>query len=90
MDNYQAVYDAVRSAFDMGNLRQVLFDECIAAAREPGRPVVVFKPALSKDGDKWCYLLGENLMEGIAGFGSTVSEAATAFDQAFYSERPAS
>ena len=27
------------------------------------------------DGNKWCALLGENLQEGLAGFGDTPSEA---------------
>ena len=27
------------------------------------------------DGDKWCALLGDNLQEGLAGFGDTPSEA---------------
>ena len=31
--------------------------------------------SLSKDGDQWCALLGENLQEGIAGFGTTRSAA---------------
>ena len=29
------------------------------------------KPSLSKDGDHWCVLYGDNLQVGIAGFGKT-------------------
>lgn len=32
-----------------------------------------------KDGDKWCYLYGENFLEGICGFGDTIYEAAKVF-----------
>lgn len=30
---------------------------------------------VSLDGDKWCALAGENLQEGVAGFGDTPSAA---------------
>jgi hypothetical protein len=34
---------------------------------------------LFPDGDQWCALLGENLQEGVCGFGSTPIEALQAF-----------
>lgn len=34
---------------------------------------------LSKDGNQWCFLWGENLQDGVAGFGDTIYEAAKAF-----------
>ena len=36
---------------------------------------------LSMDGNKWCILCGENLQEGICGFGDTVEEACIEFMQ---------
>jgi hypothetical protein len=50
-------------------------------------PIEVFKPKLSADGDQWCFLLGADLQEGIAGFGDTVEEAAHAFSRAVMSAR---
>lgn len=32
---------------------------------------VMLKPALYKDGNQWCCLYGENIQEGIVGFGDT-------------------
>ena len=32
-----------------------------------------------KDGDKWCFLYGENLQEGVCGFGDTIFKAAWDF-----------
>lgn len=32
-----------------------------------------------KDGNQWSFLYGENIQEGIAGFGSTIYEAACDF-----------
>jgi hypothetical protein len=44
------------------------------------RKILVFigelKPKFSKDGDMYCYLLGDNLQEGIAGFGEIPWKAA--------------
>lgn len=50
------------------------------AAVEQSRPVVVFRPTLKTDGDQWCFLLGENLQNGVAGFGSSPEAAAKDFD----------
>jgi len=32
-----------------------------------------------KDGDQWCFLYGDSLQEGIAGFGETIRDAAVDF-----------
>lgn len=56
------------------------------AAWEQLRPSVVFKPALSKDGNMWCALFGDNLQVGVAGFGETPAKAMYAFDSAWLSE----
>lgn len=56
------------------------------AGWEYQRPSVVFKPVLSKDGNMWCALFGENLQEGVAGFGETPQHAMWAFDQAWSSK----
>ena len=98
-DNYQAVYDAIRSRFPScdaeGAIQSVLRESfgmahhlmsCVAqdhsiAIAEQARPVVVFKPALTQDGNQWCFLFGENLAEGVAGFGTTPALAAADFDK---------
>lgn len=56
------------------------------AAWEQMRPSVVFKPTLSRDGNMWCALLGENLQEGVAGFGPRPADAMWAFDSAWLRE----
>lgn len=42
--------------------------------------IAILKPTLSVDGDQYCYLLGDNLQEGIAGYGDTVFHAMQAFE----------
>lgn len=81
------VAEACRQAFDISHTRAILQEQFCSTAMEMARPSVLFKPTLSVDGDKWCALLGENLQEGVAGFGDTPAGAMIAFDQAFYKEK---
>jgi hypothetical protein len=39
------------------------------------------------DGDQWCALYGENLQDGVAGFGDTPEKAMYAFDAAWKTAR---
>lgn len=103
-DNYQAIYDAVRSrisggnigdiaeralreAFDMGNTRAIVIEAVGIVQAEHTRPSVLYRPALSADGDQWCALLGDNIQMGVAGFGNTPADAMADFDMAFLKER---
>lgn len=68
------------------NLNRVWHQAAIDAQRaaaERVRPSVLFRPVLSRDGNQWCALLGENLQEGVAGFGKTPDEAMRSFDRAW-------
>jgi hypothetical protein len=40
------------------------------------------RPSIKLDGDMWCVLFGDNLAEGIAGFGKTPIEAIRKFNAA--------
>lgn len=44
-------------------------------------PSAVFRPSLSIDGNKWCALYGDNLQEGVAGFGDSPADAMWDFDR---------
>ncbi len=45
---------------------------------------MMLKPKVSIDGDQYCVLYGENLQEGIAGFGDTLYLAILDFNKQFY------
>jgi len=47
-------------------------------------PSVVYKPRVFVDGNMWCALWGENLMEGVAGFGKSPAEAVNDFDRNWF------
>lgn len=52
--------------------------ECLTVLNKPS---ALYKPTLSRDGNQWCALLGVNLVEGVAGFGSTPGSAMDDFDR---------
>ena len=50
---------------------------------ERERPSYLWKPKLSIDGNQWCALYGENLQDGVAGFGESPAKAMLEFDRAW-------
>jgi hypothetical protein len=50
------------------------------ADRERMRPFYLLRPRVYPDGNQWCALYGDNLQEGVCGFGDTPAKAAEAFD----------
>lgn len=90
----EAVADVVRQSFDISmTVERLRCDFSLSAeehaqtAREARRPFVLLKPKLYPDGNMWCALYGENIQEGVAGFGETPEKAAQAFDLAWLNSR---
>lgn len=54
--------------------------EAHTTATKQGAPHVLMRPRVFPDGNKWCALYGDNLQEGVAGFGDTPESAAADFD----------
>jgi hypothetical protein len=69
--------DALRAA-----LAEAEKAEPVAWLRQD-RPSVLFRPHLSIDGNQWCALYGDNLQDGVAGFGDSPEAAMRDFDQAW-------
>jgi len=46
-----------------------------------GDPSAIYRPRLSIDGNQWCALYGENLQDGVAGFGDSPAQAMADFDR---------
>lgn len=101
-DNYQAVYDAVRSRFggcDVGSaiesaIRAAGIGDCAhmvqhsiqQAASLYEAPSAIFRPKIYLDGNQWCALYGENLQDGVAGFGNSPALAMADFDVNWYTK----
>jgi len=96
MDSYQPIYDAVRSRIAHGDIGQAIESairdvnvahyleivanniQCAVANYE--RPSVLFRPKVFIDGASWCALYGDNLQDGVAGFGNSPADAMHDFD----------
>lgn len=50
-------------------------------------PHVLMRPRMFPDGNAWCALYGENIQEGIVGFGETPEAAAADFDIAWRKQK---
>lgn len=100
-DNYQAVYDAVRSRFGGVNVHEAIqqairdmnlshyVDQAMQQiAYEGSRPCVTMRPRVFIDGGFWCALYGDNVQDGVAGFGDTPAAAMSAFDKCWYEMVP--
>jgi len=79
-----AVSEAIRiEAAGLGHAIESVKHEYLLAASLQQRPSVLYRPGLTLDGDQWCALYGENLQDGVAGFGDSPELAMQAFDAAW-------
>ncbi len=62
-------------------------DAVIETQRDLLAPHLIYGAVLSKDGNQWCWLYGDNLQDGIAGFGDTPEQAGVNFDRAWKTEK---
>lgn len=62
----------------------VIKQEEFLAAQDRRKPSVLFRPAIFIDGNLWCALYGENVQDGVAGFGESPSLAMDDFDVNWY------
>ena len=104
MDSYQPIYDAVRSKISNGDVgkaveqamrdanlshyAEMAFNAVQSAAGEYERPSAVMRPKIFIDGNQWCALYGDNLHEGVAGFGDSPTKAMWDFDLAWNKDLP--
>ena len=89
-----AVTEVCRSAFDVSHLTQCLYQDAsmaiehwAEAGRQQQRPFILLRPRIFIDGNQWCALYGENLQDGVAGFGDTPALASVQFDLAWLNEK---
>lgn len=101
-DNYQAVYDAVRSRFggcDVSGaiheaIRSAGIGDCAHMVQQSIQqavslyeyPSAIYRPKIYIDGNAWCALYGENIQDGVAGFGDSAALAMADFDKNWYAK----
>lgn len=72
---------------DTSHLDQIHHQERMIVEFEKQRPVFLIRPHLAKNGNMWSFLYGDNIQEGICGFGETVAKAAADFDNNWHNEK---
>lgn len=103
-DTYQAIYDAVRSRISGGDIGAAVesalhssdFAGCAVRAQQAIQqaaslyesPAAIYRPVLSIDGNQWCALYGDNLQDGVAGFGVSPAHAMADFDRNWFAKLP--
>lgn len=80
-DTTEVLRDVAMSALDFSMPRIIAQQEIAAVGMEMTRPSVLFRPRVYRDGGAWCALYGENLQEGVAGFGESPDAAVRDFDK---------
>jgi hypothetical protein len=65
---------------DTSELDYSMHLERVATEYQRRRPFMLLQPKMFPDGSQWCALYGDNLQEGVAGFGNTPADAAEDFD----------
>ena len=76
-----------REAFDVSWQRGQLAGAISGIESDMRRPFVLLRPKMFIDGNQWCALYGENLQDGVAGFGDTPDAASWSFDIAWNESR---
>lgn len=74
------VESAIRQSFDISFAVEGVAHEFKRAAYEQQRPSAIYRPSISIDGNQWCALYGDNLQDGVAGFGDSPEAAMQDFD----------
>lgn len=103
-NTYQAVYDATRSKIQGGSVQDAIenairdsgfshyaqqaFYAWQINANEHIKPSVLMRPRIFIDGNEWCALYGDNIQDGVAGFGKSPQEAMFAFDNEWAAKLP--
>ena len=80
------VREQARQSFDISHAVAILQQDISAIAYEHQRPSVLFRPRVYPDGAAWCALYGDDIQEGVCGFGDSPAAATEAFDKAWYAK----
>lgn len=88
-----AVYQAVSESFKgvrQGVIEEVeiITDNAEEAFTDMVRPSVLYRPRIFVDGRLWCALYGDNLQDGVAGFGESPAAAMRDFDKKWKKKLP--
>lgn len=75
--------DAEHQTIAMDSICQAAHNAAENIRAIAAEPFTRLRPRIYPDGDQWCALYGDNLQEGVAGFGLSPAEAEEAFNKAW-------
>lgn len=82
------IAEVMRSAgWDISYAVASVKDAWERAGDRQSEPFALLRPKMYQDGNQWCALYGDNLQEGVAGFGDTPELAAGDFNKAWQNSR---
>lgn len=67
---------------DAGHLHQTALN-LYELSLDMRKPSMMLEPRIFIDGNKWCALYGDNIQDGVAGFGDSPEAAYRDFDRAW-------
>lgn len=65
-----------------------IYDAARLAFSGYSQPSAIYRPKLFIDQNLWCALYGDNLQEGVSGFGDSPKNAMDAFNEAWETKLP--
>jgi len=81
-DTGAAVESALRDAFgSAGDYLSRIYMDFVGVASDACRPSVLYRPRIAIDGNMWGAVYGDNIQEGVAGFGESPALAMADFDK---------
>jgi len=83
----QCAQSAAECDMEAARIRRDAAIENLESARRMNAPFMLLRPRITLDGDKWCALYGDNLQDGVTGFGDTPEEAERAFNAAWAAKK---
>jgi hypothetical protein len=81
-----AVTEVARSAFDISHMTFQIKGDIDGLLYDLSQPFTRLRPKMYLDGNMWCALYGENIQEGVCGFGGSPQKASEAFNAAWFKE----
>jgi len=81
--NYEEIESSQRQHFNLLEHNERMYQESMKA---DFILIPILKPKIYQDGNQWCVLYGENIQDGICGFGDTIRKAIQDFNSVFEKE----
>lgn len=72
---------AMNAIAHAANMSQASIQQAVC---EWGNPSAIYRPKLMREGNKWMALYGDNIQEGVCGFGDNPAAAMTDFNREWY------